>query len=201
MSKASPAPAEINLNRSTRELEVAFDDGSRFTYPCEYLRVFSPAAEVKAARGKGGFIRVKEDINIERISLVGGYAVQLVFSDNHDTGIYSWKTLYELGEQFQCNWSRYLQWKKTVLWSQGLEERKVEVLYFTTLAQIAHQEREMLVLSNATRTVGDLLSLLSERDKLWAQQLDVDKIKVTINKQFVTLDQDIYDGDEIALVP
>lgn len=104
MLNSSPTPTEINLNRNLRELDITFDDGTHFKYPCEYLRVFSPAAEVKAAREKGEVIVVRRDINIERISHVGGYAVQLVFNDNHDTGVYSWKTLYELGEKQQQNW-------------------------------------------------------------------------------------------------
>ncbi len=196
-----PAAVEVNLSRSVRELKVTFDDGVRFTYPCEYLRVFSPAAEVKAARTKGDFVPVEEAVNIERISPVGGYAIQLVFSDGHDTGIYSWQTLYELGERFRDNWCRYLQWKKTAVRYQGMKDREVEILYFATLAQIVDQERETMVLPDEIRTVRDLLSLLSKRGELWTQQLGADTIKVTVNRKFVALDQDVYDGDEIAFTP
>lgn len=196
-----PTVIEINLSRATRELKVSFDDGAQFTYSCEYLRVFSPAAEVKAARAKGDFVHVNEAVNIERISPIGGYAVQLAFSDGHDTGIYSWQTLYELGEQFLDNWRRYLQWKKTAVQHQATEDRKVEILYFATLAQIADQESETMVLPAGVHTVKDLLSLLSERGELWAQQLCTDTVKVTVNRQFAALHQGIDDGDEIAFTP
>ena len=199
MSNSSPIPVEINLNRPARELDIIFDDGAHFKYPCEYLRVFSPAAEVKAAREKGAATVVKLDINIERISPVGSYAVQLVFNDGHDTGIYSWKTLYVLGESQQKNWASYLKIKKAK--QQGEAAKRVELLYFATLAQIIDQEHESLVLDGDINKVRELLSFLSARGELWAQQLDPDKIKVTINKQFVELDQEIFDGDEIALIP
>ena len=108
MNKA-PKPTEINLHQVSRVLDVAFDDGRRYSLPVEYLRVFSPSAEV---RGHGPGQEVlqagKREVNIDAIEPVGVYAVKLVFSDGHDTGIYSWDYLYDLGAKLDSNWKSYL---------------------------------------------------------------------------------------------
>jgi len=105
----SSKPTEIKLHRTSRVLEIAFEDGKRFELPCEYLRVYSPSAEV---RGHGPGQEVlqlgKENVNIEQIEPVGNYAVALHFDDGHNTGIYSWETLYELGENQEQHWAEYL---------------------------------------------------------------------------------------------
>jgi DUF971 family protein len=105
-----PRATEIKLHQQSRLLEVAFDDGKRFELSCEYLRVYSPSAEV---RGHGVGQEVlqlgKREVNIEKIEPVGNYAVVLHFDDGHNTGIYSWETLYELGENREVYWSRYLE--------------------------------------------------------------------------------------------
>jgi DUF971 family protein len=109
MSAKMPHPTEITLHKQSRVLDVAFDDGARFELPCEYLRVFSPSAEV---RGHGPGQEVlqagKKEVGIEAIEPVGVYAVKLVFSDGHDTGIYSWEYLHELGVKRESNWNTYL---------------------------------------------------------------------------------------------
>lgn len=104
-----PAPTDITLHRRSRELEVTFDDGLSKRLSCEYLRVFSPSAEVRG-HGAGQEVLVfgKEHVNIQRIDPVGNYAVRLVFDDGHDTGIYSWEQLYELAAQYEENWRSYL---------------------------------------------------------------------------------------------
>jgi DUF971 family protein len=103
-------PTELNLHRQSRVLEITFDDGAHFNLPCEYLRVFSPSAEVQ---GHGPGQRVlqtgKEGVNIDRIEPVGNYAVCLHFDDEHNTGIYSWDTLYQLGLNHEENWREYLE--------------------------------------------------------------------------------------------
>ena len=105
----SARPTELNLHQVSRVLEISFDDGQSFNLPCEYLRVFSPSAEV---RGHGPGQEVlqtgKENINIKAIEPVGNYAVKLVFDDGHDSGIYSWQYLYELGQEHEQNWQDYL---------------------------------------------------------------------------------------------
>ena len=104
-----PVPTDITLHKQARELEVTFDDGFSKRLPCEYLRVFSPSAEVRG-HGPGQEVLVfgKEDVTIDRIEPVGNYAVKLVFSDGHDTGIYTWDNLYELAACHEENWRSYL---------------------------------------------------------------------------------------------
>jgi len=110
MAKNSVRPTEIKLHQKSRVLEVNFDDGSQFKLPCEYLRVYSPSAEV---RGHGPGQEVlqtgKESVNISNIEPVGTYAVCLHFDDGHNTGIYSWEYLHDLGVNQEANWKRYLE--------------------------------------------------------------------------------------------
>ena len=105
----TPRPTEIKLHSKSRLLEVAFNDGRRFELPCEYLRVFSPSAEVQ---GHGPGQRVlqtgKREVSIEGIHPMGNYAVGLHFDDGHQTGIYSWTTLYDLGVNQKRLWQQYL---------------------------------------------------------------------------------------------
>lgn len=103
-------PKELNLHRQSRILELTFEDGSHFNLPCEYLRVYSPSAEVQG-HGPGQEVLQldKEDVNIDHIDPVGNYAVCLHFDDGHNTGIYSWDTLYDLGANHQQKWQTYLE--------------------------------------------------------------------------------------------
>ena len=105
-----PRPTEINLHQKSRILELAYDDGSRFELPCEFLRVYSPSAEVRGHGPGQEVLQVgKEDVNITGVEPVGNYAVKLVFSDGHDTGIYDWNYLYELGTHRDQMWAEYLE--------------------------------------------------------------------------------------------
>ncbi len=103
-------PTGITLHQKSRLLEVAFDDGARFQLPCEYLRVYSPSAEV---RGHGPGQEVlqtgKENVNISAIDPVGSYAVHLYFDEGHDSGLYSWNLFYELGAHHEEKWRDYLE--------------------------------------------------------------------------------------------
>ena len=110
VSVAEPVPTQIRLRRTSRLLEVSFDDGSRFELPFEYLRVHSPSAEVKG-HGPGQEVLVlgKERVGIVAVEAVGQYAVKLVFDDGHDTGLYTWKYLHELGREHAHKWARYLE--------------------------------------------------------------------------------------------
>lgn len=106
---AAGNPIEIKLRRAARLLEVTFEGGSRFELPFEYLRVYSPSAEVKGhGPGQETLVLGKETVGVRAIEPVGQYAVKLVFDDGHDTGLYTWKYLYELGRDREQNWSRYL---------------------------------------------------------------------------------------------
>jgi len=109
MDRTTPRPTEITLHQQSKVLDVAFDDGSRFSLPCEYLRVFSPSAEVRGhGPGQEVLQKGKREVNIRAVDPIGVYAVKLVFTDGHDTGIYSWDYLYELGVKHDDNWKRYL---------------------------------------------------------------------------------------------
>ena len=105
-----PVPTEIKLHQKSRVLEITFSDGRRFDLPYEFLRVYSPSAEV---RGHGPGQEVlqtgKKDVEILELEPVGSYAVQPQFSDGHDTGIYSWEYLYELGVNRESLWTTYLE--------------------------------------------------------------------------------------------
>ena len=106
---ASPWPTDIKLRKSERALEVVFDDGATFHLPAEYLRVESPSAEVQ---GHGASRKVtlggKRNVAIDAVEPVGNYAVRLIFSDGHDTGLYTWETLYRLGKDREKIWTDYL---------------------------------------------------------------------------------------------
>lgn len=105
----APHPIDIRLKRAERVLEVAFDSGEVFRLPCEYLRVHSPSAEVQGhGPGQRVLVAGKANVNIRAVRPVGHYAVQLEFDDGHDSGLYSWITLYDLGQHFDANWRRYL---------------------------------------------------------------------------------------------
>lgn len=109
MSSPLPQPTEITLHQASRVLEVAFEDGKRFSLPCEYLRVYSPSAEVRGHGPGQEVLQVgKRDVGIKAVEPVGSYAVKLVFTDGHDTGLYSWQTLYDLGEHQEAYWQDYL---------------------------------------------------------------------------------------------
>jgi DUF971 family protein len=104
-----PIPTELNLHQLSRVLEITFDDGAHFNLPCEYLRVFSPSAEVRGHGPGQEVLQVgKEEVNIDRITPVGNYAVILHFDDGHNTGIYSWDVFYNLGANQERNWKDYL---------------------------------------------------------------------------------------------
>jgi DUF971 family protein len=106
---ASVRATEIRLRRAEKTLEVAFDDGSRFALPAELLRVESPSAEVQGhTPGQKKLVPGRRHVNIMEIEPVGNYAVRLVFDDLHDTGIYSWSYLHELGRDMEARWNAYL---------------------------------------------------------------------------------------------
>jgi DUF971 family protein len=106
----SPKPVNLKLLQKTRVLEILFDNGENFILPCEYLRVFSPSAEVKGhGYAEGKLVSGKKSVNIIGVEPVGHYAVRLVFDDNHQSGIYSWETLYELATHYADYWSHYLR--------------------------------------------------------------------------------------------
>jgi DUF971 family protein len=109
MRDAALYPTELTLHTISRVLEVAFDDGRRFRLPFEFLRVYSPSAEVRGHGPGQEVLQVgKREVTITELTSVGHYAVQPRFSDGHDSGIYSWSYLYELGIEQERFWAEYL---------------------------------------------------------------------------------------------
>ena len=107
---AQPWPSEIRLKAEEKTLEVDFDDGSRFSYPAEYLRVESPSAEVQGhGPGEQSIVSGRRGIGIVGLQPVGNYAVRIKFEDGHDSGIFSWETLYRLGAHQAILWQCYLE--------------------------------------------------------------------------------------------
>ena len=198
-------PTEINLHQKSRLLEIAYADGFRFNYPCEYLRVFSTAAEVKVMEKP---VHGKEMVNISLLDPQGTYALRISFDDGHDTGIYSWGTLYELGKNYQANWENYLQRLKKYDLSRG-EGRvtdkqgkvKVKLLYFIQLAKISGKNEEEIELPDSVTNVETLLVWMRKRGERWQEAFEDNRLQVTVNKQFSEPYTLVEHGDEIAFVP
>lgn len=201
MSSESPTPIEINLHQKSRLLVLRFSDGMNFELPCEYLRVFSTAAEVKASDAP---VIGKESVNITKIEPQGQYAIRLIFDDGHDTGIYSWETLYQLGVEHEKNWNSYLKTLETIGYTRqenGQGERKIKLYYFSWLANKMGRESEELILPPSVTTISELLKLLRNRRHQVAQVFDESLLRPTINKQFAEFFTRLEDGDEVALIP
>jgi len=102
-------PTEIRLQTKSRQIVIAFDDGNRFELSFEFLRVHSPSAEVQGHGPGQEFLQTgKEQVQVTAIEPIGHYAVRLVFDDGHDTGLYTWKYLYDLGAERDSKWQAYL---------------------------------------------------------------------------------------------
>jgi DUF971 family protein len=110
LSATTPIPTEIKLHQASKVLEVAFSDGATFRMPYELLRVYSPSAEVRGHGPGQEVLQVgKRDVTIKEVEPIGNYAIRPTFSDGHDTGLYSWDYLYELGATQDSLWQRYLE--------------------------------------------------------------------------------------------
>jgi|SRR5918992_5939413 DUF971 family protein len=102
-------PSEIRYHGETKHLEIDFDDGTTFSYPAEYLRVESPSAEVQGhGPNQKQIVAGRKYVGIIAIEPIGNYAIRIRFDDLHDTGIYSWDYLYQLGEVREAIWQAYL---------------------------------------------------------------------------------------------
>lgn len=110
LTKDTPYPTEIKLHQKSKILDITFSDGKTFQFPCEFLRVYSPSAEV-SGHGPGQEVLQtgKKMVGIVKIEPVGNYAIQLNFTDGHNTGLYSWDLLYNFGLNQNKMWQRYLQ--------------------------------------------------------------------------------------------
>ena len=107
---SSVRPTDIVLHQKSHKLEISFDDGKTFELPCELLRVYSPSAEVRGHWGQNAKLQLdKQDVNIQELIPVGQYALKIVFDDGHDSGLYDWGYLYDLGKKQALHWNDYLQ--------------------------------------------------------------------------------------------
>ena len=110
MTESPSRPTEIALHRKSRVLEIAYDDGARFLLPCEYLRVYSPSAEVRGHAPDEAKLQVgKEQVGITDLQQIGTYALKIFFDDGHKSGLYDWPYLYKLGRGWQPLWLDYLE--------------------------------------------------------------------------------------------
>ncbi len=206
-TKEHPVPTEINLHRKSRLLEVSYSDGRTFLLPCEYLRVYSRAAEEQSREGP---IVGKESVNIERIEPQGTYAVRIVFDDGHDTSIYSWETLYDLGVNQERYWADYLEQLAAAGYERGgtrpgadSEDQRlnITVMYFAYLANKMRRESEQL---NPPASVKDVEGLLQWLQRVKGERgylLAPEHVRITVNKQFAEPYTRLDNGDEVAIVP
>lgn len=105
----TPIPSTIHLHKHSAELELGYADSESYRLSCEYLRVYSPSAEVRGhGQGQEVLQTGKKYVNIDAIEATGNYAIQITFNDGHDTGIYSWDYLYDLCTNQESKWQDYL---------------------------------------------------------------------------------------------
>ena len=203
--KETIVPLDIQLHTKSRMLEITFSTDERFEYPCEYLRVKSNAAEVRTlGRPETG----KENVNITSIEPQGSYAVRLVFDDGHDTGIYSWGTLYDLGKNFDQYWKDYLEALEAIGYERNASHErvdgrkiKIKLLYFVQLPDVFGKDQEDVFLPKDVTNIEQLLAWLRTRSKQYDDLLKDDIVTVTINKSFAEPFTILEEGDEIAIVP
>ena len=201
-------PTELRLDRDRRILHVSFADGASFALPCEYLRVFSPAADTRVDDLRGEPVIGKEGVNIERIEPVGRYAVRLCFDDGHDTGVYSFRTLRRLGRDHERNRQHHLDRLERAghtrprTWDTPEDDWvEVRVFYFADVADRLGRTFEEVTPPEGVYTVDALLEWLRGRGEPWAGALHPAKVAVTVNKRFAILATRLLDGDEIGITP
>lgn len=204
MSKAH-SPTEIKLHQKSKILEISFTTGDNFMLPCEYLRTHARSAEIETAEKP---VAGKADVNIEHIEPQGNYALRLFFNDGYDTGIFSWDTLFELGNNYDEYWKKYLarldkhKLKRRTVERHENDKSTITLLYFmTNLLKVTKKETEELVLPDRVNDVNDLIQLLARRGNDWAKFFNPEAIQITVNKQFAELFTKLENGDEVAFVP
>ena len=202
-----PHPEEIQLHKKSRLLSITFSDGKTFRYPCEYLRIYSPATEIANSDTPD---TGKENVNIESMEPQGSYALRIAFDDGHDTGIYSWERLYDLGQNQEQYWQTYLD-KLKALGIERNEDKKgsestnnlvLNIMYFNYLVnKLGIQEEKLTLPASRVKNVQDLLKILAIRKLERGYLLAEEHVRVTVNRQFAEPFTLIEDGDEIGIVP
>lgn len=203
-----PAPTRITLERKARVLVIDFDDGTSFRLPCAYLRAFSPSREPAGPRAEKRRAGGAAPVNIERIEPVGRYALRLVFDDGHDTGVYSFDTLYRLGRDRAANQAAERDRRERAgemrprLWDSSEEDWiEVRLLYFAGVADLLGRTAEEVTPPAGVHTLSELIGWLRERGEPWWSALAPGAIAVTVNKRFVTRNERLLTGDEISIRP
>jgi DUF971 family protein/molybdopterin converting factor small subunit len=197
-------PIEINLHKKSRLLDISFDTGENYRLSCEYLRTHAKSAEITTSDIP---VSGKINVNIDSIEAQGSYALRLFFDDGYDQGIYSWQTLYELGENYESYWSEYLKTLEQHCLTRGDVNSShdgpatIKVLYFMDKLIKFTKEEEELELPIDVNTVQQLLELLRKRGNRWQRAFSDDSIQFTVNKEFAELFTVLEHGDEVALIP
>jgi DUF971 family protein/molybdopterin converting factor small subunit len=198
-------PTEIKLHQKSKLLEISFDTGETFKYSCEYLRTHAKSAEIETSDVP---VAHKADVNIEKIEPQGNYALRLFFDDGYDTGIFSWGTLYQLGNTYEETWAKYLKALEQHDLSRESGQKpengkaKIKLMYFmTNMLKVTRKETEEIELPESIKDVQSLLKLLRFKGKDWEPMFADDAVQVTVNKQFAELFTVLEHGDEVAFVP
>ena len=196
-NQTAEMPTGIRLHRGSRYLEVKYASGESFNLPFEYLRASSSSAEEKSSNGSDKEFPIRKNVNISAINQVGSYAIEIVFNDGHETGIYSWARLYELALNVKPGWEdRDLNASDKHNDEAG--ERTINILYFTSLARRLGLESETISLPGDVKTIDDLVPWLMTRRGEWQRAL-AGTLKISVNRRFVGMADMILDGDEIEL--
>ncbi|MCK5697119.1 MAG: DUF971 domain-containing protein [Gammaproteobacteria bacterium] len=197
-------PIAINLHKKSRLLEIIFDTGENFKLSCEYLRTHAKSAEVTESDVP---ITGKINVNIDSIEAQGTYAIRIFFNDGYDQGIYSWQTLYDLGQNYEKNWALYLfsldehQLNRGDVNNTHKGPSSIKILYFMDKLIKFTKEEEEFELPDDVKTVEQLLNLLRTRGNRWKRAFENDAIQFTVNKEFAELFTVLEHGDEVALIP
>lgn len=194
-------PTDITLHKKSRVLDISFSDGQRFALPCEYLRVFSRAADHRTLTGP---VTGKERVNIQRLEPQGDYGVRIHFDDGHDTAIYSFETLHELGRNYQANWAGYLQRLDEIGYQRPAAHEgaiSVTMLPFAWLARVLGSDEEVIELPAGEQTVADALAVLRGKPGRWAELLRDDAVEIEINDMAAALDTRLEHLDQVIVLP
>jgi len=204
-TKIKHLPTDIKLHQKSKILEISFASGETFQLPCEYLRTHARSAEIETSTTP---VAGKADVNITRIEPQGNYALRLYFDDGYDSGIFSWDTLFELGENQQEYWQAYLKRMEKHGMKRHPGDRpegvaKIKLMYFmNNLLEVTRHEQEELELPGDVEDVAALMALLSRRGKGWKKFFaEPGALQITVNKQFAESFTRLEHGDEVAFVP
>ena len=197
-------PTGIKLHKKSRLLEISFSDDSCFMYPCEYLRVSTPAV---AGEQTDGPVHGKHSVGITQIEPLGTEALRLDFDDGYSADM-TWEALHSLGTNQERNWADYLQALEDSGLGRGAGRATggdgrvtIKVLYFIQLAQLTGRDEEEVAIPDAVTNVETLLAWLCSRRAEWHEAFTPEKVQVTVNRHFAERFTLIEHGDEVALVP